>query len=62
MVASSCSKFGTIRTGKYMRNNLDVTFFVDHIFNFLDEVTTWAIHYNYFLFKTEESDDNNDCF
>ena len=29
---------------------------------FSDEVTVWAICGQYFLYKTEGSDENNDCF
>jgi hypothetical protein len=28
----------------------------------IDEVTVWSIAHEYFLFKTEGSDVNNDCF
>ena len=30
--------------------------------HFIEEVTVWAICFNYFLFKTEASDEDSNCF
>lgn len=32
------------------------------VLNATEEVTVWAICYQYFLFKTEGSDEDSDCF